>query len=103
MTTESRIDLDKLETEREAVCADKADLFDFYHTNWGILVSELRTLQRRSETFSRFIELIPVSADPEMAAKAKEAVLRGDYKTTSEVLEEINKAMLHAQEHGDSQ
>jgi hypothetical protein len=39
------IDLNKLEAEREAAAVDKADLFDFYHKNFPILVAEIEGMR----------------------------------------------------------
>lgn len=44
------LDLDKLEGEREAASRDKADLFDFYHDNWGELISEIKRHRKETET-----------------------------------------------------
>lgn len=40
------IDLIELDKEREKVCFDKAELFDFYYNNWDNLVKEIESLRK---------------------------------------------------------
>lgn len=44
-----RIDLKRLEAERERATIDKADLFDFYHDNWDALIEEIKRLRAAQE------------------------------------------------------
>lgn len=43
------IDLEQLEIDREKASTDKAELFDFYHKNWNVLIEEIKSLRNSME------------------------------------------------------
>lgn len=51
------LNLKKLEEERKDATADKAELFDFYHQNWGKVVDELQAAQDRLHAIDLAYEL----------------------------------------------
>lgn len=40
------LNLEQLEDERAEAQYEKAELFDFYHTNWDALITELKAARR---------------------------------------------------------
>lgn len=50
------LDLDQLEEEREESLEEKAELFEFYHANWGKLVAELRAYQQGAAIKDKWID-----------------------------------------------
>jgi hypothetical protein len=73
------LDFKKLETDRQAVEEEKAELFQFYHDNWD-------------DVFT-FAKMHAPQPDPAMAEKAREAAKNGDCKTTDEVLADLTAEM----------
>lgn len=43
------IDLEQLKIDREKASEDKAELFDFYHKNWNVLIKEIESLNNSME------------------------------------------------------
>jgi hypothetical protein len=51
------IDLNQLEDERQEAEMDKAELFEFYHDNWGKVISELTAARDRLHAIELYQEL----------------------------------------------